>query len=106
MPITSIFEVLSSVEEPDRNSVSVRLRNDFADLFPSFLVDISCSLGEIDFSNVTDDVRHSSTYTSDGSDGVDYVSLPFDVGVVYSDDMLEFFWFFANETLTHTCKYL
>ena len=55
---------------------------------------------------MADDVRHSSSNSSNGSNGVDNVSLSFDVGIMNSDNVLEFLWFFAYETLTHTTKYL
>ena len=106
MDINSVSEVSSSVEEPFWNVVLLWFDDNFRNQFPGIALKGSGSDIYINIGNLANGVSKSSTNSSDGSKSISNDSLTNNVGVLYSDNMLEFFWLFTYETLTHVFSFI
>ena len=66
--IVTLTIVLLSVNVPGGDSVGKRIGDHLTELVPLLLADFSGSLGQIDFGDLTEKVRKTTSYTLNGGE--------------------------------------
>ena len=98
--VVSISIVISSVDEPLRDSEGDRIGDDLLDLLPGLLTDLTGSRVEVDLGYLADEVGESRSDSSDRGYRVGDFALSLKVGVQDSDDVFELSCVLVDETLT------
>ena len=98
--VVSISIVISSVDEPLRDSEGDRIGDDLLDLLPGFLANFASSRVEIDLGDLADQMGKSRANSSNSSNRVGDFALSFQIGVQDSDDVFELSCVLVDETLT------
>ena len=90
--VLAILHILSSVQEPLRESMGFWVGDDLSDLVDLFFGEFTSSLSDVDSGLLAQGDSESPAQTSDGSDGVWHQSLAVQVRVEHTDNVLEAIW--------------
>ena len=94
--VSTILEILLSVQEPLGDTVADGVSDDFGNLGHFFFRKITGSSVDIELGLLADEEGESSTDTLNASDGEGDLSFTFDVGVEDTENVFEFSSSFVN----------
>jgi hypothetical protein len=89
LQVLAFLVVSQSVEEPSGDTISFRIIDDVSNGISLFLVEFTCSESRVQSKDFADEEAESTTNTSDVLQGEGDGSLPIDVGVQNTMDVLK-----------------
>jgi hypothetical protein len=106
MHIITFFIISLSIEEPLRDRILLRFRNDLSNKFPGVFFNLTSSFGSINLSYLTDHMSHSSSNTSNGCKSIYNYSLTLNISILESDNVFEVLRIFKDKTLAHLVRFI